>query len=85
MEARRSGLLQKYTGLFYKASGMLISEKKSIFLYHGLLESEMEIFRNTFPYEFRPVEDGTKYLGYYLKPNKYTNYAQIYRIIFFLV
>ena len=51
---------------------MLISDKKSIFLHHGMEEQDIGILHNLFKYVFKPIEDGTKYLGYALKPNNYS-------------
>ena len=55
-----------------KASSMLISDKKSIFLHHGMDEHDIGILQNQFHFVFKPIEDSTKYLGYALKPNNYS-------------
>ena len=67
-----SGRFKYILGKFSKASGMLISDKKSIILHHGIYENTLGMLRSLFPYCFKPTEEGTKYLGYALKPNGYT-------------
>ena len=50
---------------------MLVSMRKSFFLYNQVKEEEPELLKSMFPTEFRPLNEGFNYLGYRLKPNSY--------------
>lgn len=54
---------------FCRATGMLISLRKSCFLYNLIKDEELDILKSMFPKEFRPLNIGFKYLGYFLKLN----------------
>ena len=50
---------------------MLVSSKKSMFL-HNCPEADIcEFIRGMFPYQMEKLDLGLKYLGYYLKLNRY--------------
>ena len=56
---------------FCKASGMLINVDKSTLLYSGLDDVELITVHNIFSFLVAKLEDGSKYLGFYLKPCRY--------------
>ena len=57
--------------LLCKALGMDISENESSFFSYGLEENLLVHVRSLFPFEIKQLDDGFKYLGYYLKSNNY--------------
>lgn len=57
--------------LFCRCSGMIISNNKSILLQHNTKQDQLEEITNFFPFKVKDLVDGTRYLGYYLKPNGY--------------
>ena len=56
---------------FYVATSMKIILKKYTFLDSNLEEGELQQFRDFFPYNFNLLENGLKYLSYFIKPNNY--------------
>ena len=56
---------------FCVASGMCISVDKSGFLFNELEVGVLESIRLFMPYNFEPIHQGFKYLGYYIKPLGY--------------
>ena len=71
------GSLEEWTSyksiidLFYKSTSMKTSESKSIFLESNLDDNTIREVKKYFPYEFKPLHLGFKYLGHFLKPNSY--------------
>ena len=57
--------------LFSYTTGMEINERKSTFTTHRLDAAEVGHVAHCFPFIKVPLEDGLKYLGFYLKPNNY--------------
>jgi hypothetical protein len=57
--------------IFQSATGLQINAEKSLFLTAGLVDSDLIPFKALFPYHFEPFETGFKYLGFFLKPNRY--------------
>jgi hypothetical protein len=56
---------------FLHASRLQINEEKSTFHVAGMEESGMVPFKEIFSFSYVPIENGFKYLGYFLKPNCY--------------
>jgi hypothetical protein len=52
---------------------MAFSPQKSLFLEVGWEEEDLALLKVILPFEVKPVEDGFKYLGCFLKPNCYIN------------
>ena len=57
--------------LFSFATGMEINERKSRLTTHRLDATEVGHATHCFPFIWATLEDGLKYLGFFLKPNKY--------------
>jgi hypothetical protein len=57
--------------LFSKETGMEINEGKSSLTTNMLTKEEHLAFRKHFPFEENKLDDGLKYLGFFLKPNDY--------------
>jgi hypothetical protein len=58
--------------LFCQATGMIFITQKLLFLEVGWEENEMDLIKAILPYDIKPVEEGFKYLGLFLKPNYYS-------------
>jgi hypothetical protein len=54
-----------------RTTRMLINERKSTLSVHNMDVEEMLSYKEFFPYEQRDLDDGLKYMGFQLKPNKY--------------
>ena len=57
--------------LFSSATGMEINERKSTLTTHRLDDAEVGHPMVCFPFLRVPLDDGLKYLGFFLKPNNY--------------
>lgn len=57
--------------LFCKATGMIINIPKSCIYFQNLCSADCLILGRLFPFEFKGLSEGFKYLGYHLKPNDY--------------
>jgi hypothetical protein len=57
--------------LFGRATGMQINAQKSTLSAHLMDEEETNCYKDIFPFEQQPFDDGLKYLGFHLKPNNY--------------
>ena len=55
--------------LFCKASGMSVSYRKSSFFHYKLDKYILEGITSILPYKTHELENGFKYLGYFLKPS----------------
>jgi hypothetical protein len=53
------------------ATCMQINFHKSTFCAHLMEEEELDVYKEFFPYETNPFDEGLKYLGFHLKPNNY--------------
>jgi hypothetical protein len=58
--------------LFCKATGMAFIPQKSVFLEVGWDVEGLNLLKDLFPFEVKPIDAGFKYLGFYIKPNCYT-------------
>jgi hypothetical protein len=54
--------------LYCSASGLCINTQKTTVHYWGLKDEEMASFKDILPFTFTDLNNGFKYLGYYLKP-----------------
>ena len=54
--------------IFCKASGMKINDDKSSLCFSCLEETEVITLQNIFTFPVDRIENGMKYLGFYLKP-----------------
>ena len=63
--------LAEILALFSSVTGMEINERKSAFTTHRLDSAEVGHTAHCFPFIRVPLEDGLKYLVFYLKPNNY--------------
>jgi hypothetical protein len=68
---REAETLKNILLLFSKATGMKINEGKSSLTTNLLSEEECQTLRIFFPFEEKKLDDGLKYLGFFLKPNDY--------------
>ena len=50
---------------------MVIRAKKYTFIEIGLDDATKDLIYNLFPYKISPLNDGCKYLGYFISPNNY--------------
>lgn len=50
---------------------MAISESKSYFMENRFDEDTFLEVKSLFPFEVKSIDDGLKYLGYFLKPNNF--------------
>ena len=57
--------------LFSSNLGMMMSEQKSFCISGNLSMDMVEALKSIFPYKFIPLDQGFKYLGYFLKENDY--------------
>jgi hypothetical protein len=57
--------------LFCSATGMMFSESKSSFMIVGLEANELTLIKQLLPFKFQLLDEGFKYLGFFLKPNSY--------------
>ena len=57
--------------LFKKASGLIINEDKSSITWENLEDGEKRYIVARLNFQCREVDEGLKYLGFYLKPNDY--------------
>jgi hypothetical protein len=57
--------------LFCKATGMEFNTQKSSFLQEGWDDVELNLLKEIFPFEVKPLDTGFKYLGFFIKPNCY--------------
>ena len=57
--------------LFYKASEMSVSLRKSSFFQPNLEKYTLDCITSILPFKKCKHEDGFNYLGYFLKPNDY--------------
>jgi hypothetical protein len=53
--------------LFFQATGMAFNPQKSTFLEASWNDAELALLREFFPFVVKPLDDGFKYLGCYLK------------------
>jgi hypothetical protein len=58
--------------LFCKAIGMAFNPQKSMFLEARWEVEDLNILKELFPFDVKPIDVGFKYLGFYIKPNYYT-------------
>jgi hypothetical protein len=65
------GMFKEALDLFSNATGMAYSAHKSQFLEAGWTREELIPLKELLPYEVKPLDDGFKYLGFFLKPNCY--------------
>jgi hypothetical protein len=56
---------------FSSATGMEINFEKSSMIYHNWPNEEIRQVQRIFPTPARRMDEGLKYLGFYLKPDKY--------------
>ena len=68
MQALRQGL-----GLFHIAYGMEINEEKSSINLANLSVEAYRFLEGFFHFPCKALDDGVKYLGFFLKPNGYKN------------
>jgi len=64
-------VLKDILDLFCRASCMEISSKKSNFHYNLINQSKLDTFKSMFGFVTTSLDEGFKYLGFTLKPNKY--------------
>jgi hypothetical protein len=48
---------------------MAFSPQKSSFLEVGWVEEDLALLKEIFPFDVKPIDEGFKYLGCFLKPN----------------
>ena len=56
---------------FRNTLGMIISECMSYVIYHSIKDYEISQIKYLLPFNFSHIEEGIKYLGFRVKPNKY--------------
>jgi hypothetical protein len=66
--------------VFCKASGLKINEKKTTFLQYGVRQQTLEIYRPIFIIIFVDLSSGFRYLGYFLKIDRYKSEDWIWLI-----
>jgi hypothetical protein len=68
---RLSMVLTNILTMFSAMMGMSVNERKSTIYLPTVKEEHRELFSSSFPFELKEIEDGLKYLGFSIKPNKY--------------
>jgi hypothetical protein len=63
--------IKRILNVFYKASGLLTNEEKTTFLHYGVKQQDLESLQGNFHYIFVDLSSGFRYLGYFLKTNRY--------------
>jgi hypothetical protein len=63
--------INKVLILFCSASGLQINAKKTTFLQYGVQKDVMDSLKTFLLYNILDLSDGFKYLGYFLKIDKY--------------
>ena len=63
--------LAEILAVFSSATGMEINEGKSIITTHRMEDVEVGYATACFPFVRVTLDDGLKYLGFFLKPNNY--------------
>jgi hypothetical protein len=63
--------IKRVLGRFCNASGLKINDKKTSFLQYGLQQNVLENLKAIFHYNFLDLSTGFRYLGYYLKIDRY--------------
>ena len=58
--------------VFYDASGMLVRFNKPVFFHYRTTYQRIVELKDIMPYSFYHMEDGFKYLGFFLNPNAYS-------------
>jgi len=66
--------------LFYKAIGMNINMEKSCLITSLCSRDEVTSFLRLLPVQYKSWEEGLKYLGFHINPNKYKNSYWAYLI-----
>lgn len=56
--------------LLYRAIGMEINTNKSCIIYNGFSNQSILLVREICPFPINNLDEGFKYLGFYMKPNK---------------
>lgn len=63
--------LKEILELFCSSSGMIINDNKTLFLKNQLDDQLRLDLTELLHYKFKALEEGTVYLGYFIKPNAY--------------
>ena len=63
---------EQFLDLYKKAIRMHINVEKYILSKNGLPDTVRNRIKSYFPYSIKPLSDGSKYLGFFLKPNAYS-------------
>lgn len=63
---------EQFLDLYKKAIRMHINVEKYILSKNGLPDTVRNRINSYFPYSIKPLSDGSKYLGFFLKPNAYS-------------
>ena len=63
--------IKRVLDVFCRAFGLKINEKKTTFLQHGVRQQDLEILQANFHYNFVDISSGFRYLGYFLKIDRY--------------
>jgi hypothetical protein len=66
--------------LFCKETGLAFSPHKYSFLEAGWSKEELAMLKGLSPFEVKPIDEGFKYLGCYLKPNCYSKMDWIWLV-----
>jgi hypothetical protein len=61
----------KILDLFWNATWMKINSRKSTLSTYNLDRVETNLYKMIFPFDYKEIEEGLKYLGFHLNPNKY--------------
>jgi len=56
---------------FYRASRLVINPQKYSMHYPGIVDLDLDSYKEIFPFNFVGLDVGFRYLGYYLKPANY--------------
>ena len=57
--------------VFCDATGMSISPDKSQFYHSNWTPGDLEVIHQLFSFDILPLDQGFRYLGFFLKPNDY--------------
>jgi len=63
--------IKRVLDVFCRASGLKINENKTTFLQHGVQQQDLEILQANFHFNFVDLSSGFRYLGYFLKIDRY--------------
>ena len=63
--------IKRLLTVFCSATSLLINAQKTFFLQYGVQQQVLDTLKVSFLYNFHDLTDGFRYLGYFLKIERY--------------